>query len=272
MAEWTGFSARHFGRIFSGAFGEAPSEFMRRLRLERAASALQTGGLSVTEIAFDAGYETLEAFLKAFRLAYHVNPGDFRESARDPRLQCPSGVHWEPCPRDIVPVLMLHPLTTMEAIIKQQPELRLLCLRHIGPYNEIGAAFGTLLGWAGRQGLSSFTTVARYYDDPGTVPPSELRSDACAIVPADFVLPESLDLPVFLSVIPAGEYASVMHKGSYKGLGDAWARFMGQAFPALGRKEGEVCLEIYHSDCSNTPEDELLTEILQELAPEPAKV
>ena len=57
-------SPLHFHRVFRGMMGETPLELHRRLRLERAAFQLATTDLPVTQIAFDAGYETHEAFGK----------------------------------------------------------------------------------------------------------------------------------------------------------------------------------------------------------------
>ena len=45
----------HFHRVFRGMVGETPLEFIRRLRMERAARQLAASPSAVTEIAFDAG-------------------------------------------------------------------------------------------------------------------------------------------------------------------------------------------------------------------------
>ena len=78
LAEAAGFSAFHFSRMFTGMVGESPGEFLRRLRLERAARALQSRE-RVTEVAFDAGYESLEAFSRAFRAAFGCAPSEFAD-------------------------------------------------------------------------------------------------------------------------------------------------------------------------------------------------
>ena len=67
-------SPYHFHRVFRGMVGETPLELARRLRLERAAWRLKDKERAVTEIAFDAGYETHEAFTRAFRVAYSTSP------------------------------------------------------------------------------------------------------------------------------------------------------------------------------------------------------
>jgi AraC family transcriptional regulator len=64
----------HFQRVFRQHVGETPGELRRRLLLERAAHALATGLGSVTDMAFGAGYDSLEGFSRAFRRAYGLSP------------------------------------------------------------------------------------------------------------------------------------------------------------------------------------------------------
>src|SRR5215213_9671866 len=61
------YSRFHFQRIFRQMTGETPSNCRRRLRLERAAYHLLQSDRSVTEIAFESGYGSLEGFSRAFR-------------------------------------------------------------------------------------------------------------------------------------------------------------------------------------------------------------
>lgn len=63
-------SQYHFHRIFRGMVGETPLVLRRRLLLERAAWRLANTDSSVLDIAIGAGFETHEAFTRAFRSAY----------------------------------------------------------------------------------------------------------------------------------------------------------------------------------------------------------
>src|SRR6476659_10265707 len=78
LAEQACLSPFHFHRVFRGMVGETPLELVRRLRLERAAWRLLHSDAPVTAIAFDAGYETHEAFTRAFRASYADSPSGFR--------------------------------------------------------------------------------------------------------------------------------------------------------------------------------------------------
>ena len=86
----------HFHRIFRGMVGETPLELVRRLRLERAAWQLASTDRSVTEVAFDAGYEAHQAFTRAFRVHYDTSPTLFR-ARKYPRIELAArcGVHFQ---------------------------------------------------------------------------------------------------------------------------------------------------------------------------------
>ena len=67
----------------------------RRLLLERAAWQLGRTKLSVTEIALDANYGSLEAFTRAFRKAFRVSPSLYRRmGATNICLPSPNGIHF----------------------------------------------------------------------------------------------------------------------------------------------------------------------------------
>jgi AraC family transcriptional regulator len=259
-------SSFHFHRVFRGMVGETPLELTRRLRLERAAWRLRDNERSVTQIAFDAGYETHEAFTRAFRLAYSVSPSGFR-LRKYPRIEIAAacGVHYSV--DDVVPAFIPRNSggLTMNVDVKQMPELRVATVRHVGPYNQIPKAFERLGAVAGPAGLirQNGTMIAIYHDDPETTPLDRLRSDAALIVPEDAKLPEGL----VEQHIPAGRYAMTVYVGPYEQLGDVWARFLGEWVPASGNRIGDgVSYEIYRNTPADTPKQELRTELYVPLA------
>ena len=67
-------SRTQFHRLFRTMVEETPAAMRRRLLLERAAYQLGHTGMSVTEIALDANYSSLEAFTRAFRKAFGFLP------------------------------------------------------------------------------------------------------------------------------------------------------------------------------------------------------
>jgi AraC family transcriptional regulator len=257
----------HFHRVFRGMVGETPVELGRRLRLERAAWRLVHTSLPVTAIAFDAGYETHEAFTRTFRVSYGESPSEFRRRPRARiELAAPCGVHFTDDGR--VPRFIPRNSggSTMHVDISSHPELRVAAVRHVGPYIRINEAFARLGQLAVPERLfqrPGTMMVALFHDDVESTPADQLRSDAGLVVADDVALPDGLTE----QRIPAGEYASTVHVGPYEQLGDTWARFMGEWLPASGRRLGPgVSYEVYHNTPMDTPKEKLRTEIRIPLA------
>ena len=148
----------------------------------------------------------------------------------------------------------------MQVEITERPELRVGAIRHAGSYNRISEAFGRLGAIAGQAGLlgSDTTMIAIYHDDPETTAEEDLRSDAAVTIPADVTLPAGLTE----IRIPSGRYARATHKGPYEGLGDAWARLMGEWVPSSGHRFGDgISYEVYRNNPTNTAPQELLTDL-----------
>jgi AraC family transcriptional regulator len=252
----------HFHRVFRGMVGETPLELIRRLRMERAAWTLRSPDRAVTEIAFDAGYETHEAFTRAFRASYSTTPSAFKTRSH-PRIElaAPCGVHFDP--EGHVPAFI--PRDTggqaMDVEITEMPDLRVGTVHHMGPYNQIPQAFSRLNSIATAAGLfrhPGAAMIAIYYDDPETTPQEQLRSDAAITVPAAVALPDGLDE----RRIPGGRYARATHVGPYETLGDTWARFLGEWLPASGNRIGSgEMYEIYRNDPTKVPSNELRTDL-----------
>ena len=72
-------STYHFQRMFSFITGVPLSEYIRRRRLTLAAFELQTSNIKVIDVAIKYGYESPEAFSRAFKNLHGVMP----ISARD---------------------------------------------------------------------------------------------------------------------------------------------------------------------------------------------
>jgi len=79
LAKLAGLSARQLERVFSRIIGESPRAYLRRLRLERAATQLRTSSSSILTIALEAGFQSHEAFTRKFRQRFGCTPIAFRQ-------------------------------------------------------------------------------------------------------------------------------------------------------------------------------------------------
>src|SRR5678816_2984075 len=80
LASIANFSSFHFMRIYRALAGESLGTTVQRLRLARAAHLLAESAAPVSEIAGRAGFETPQAFARAFRQHFGVAPSDARTS------------------------------------------------------------------------------------------------------------------------------------------------------------------------------------------------
>jgi AraC family transcriptional regulator len=88
-------SRTQFHRLFRAIVDETPAAMRRRLLLERAAFQLTNSDSTVTEIALDANYGSLEAFTRAFRKAFRTSPSIYRRM-RITHIHLPAsnGIHF----------------------------------------------------------------------------------------------------------------------------------------------------------------------------------
>jgi len=84
-ARQAGISPFHFLRLFSGALGVTPHQYVLRSRLRRAARQLADDDKPVTDVAYDVGFNDLSNFVRTFHRAAGVSPLKFRQASRGMR-------------------------------------------------------------------------------------------------------------------------------------------------------------------------------------------
>jgi AraC-like DNA-binding protein len=78
MASAACMSPFHFNRRFREAFRETPRAWLSRRRSERAMALLMTSGISVTEVCFAVGYQSLGSFSAAFLRRFGRPPSRYK--------------------------------------------------------------------------------------------------------------------------------------------------------------------------------------------------
>ena len=81
LARASGVSRRHLNRKLRALTGQSVREFMRTIRLKRAAQLLQQQAGTVTEIAYEVGFNSIGHFAKVFREQFGVAPSEFSGSS-----------------------------------------------------------------------------------------------------------------------------------------------------------------------------------------------
>jgi len=243
VAAVAAFSSFHFHRIFRGLVGETMKEYVRRLRLERAARDLKRLDEPITQIALQAGFETHESFTRAFGDMFGLSPSAYR-AAHKPE---PDSSYHPPDYGDVPPVE-----------VNELPPMRLVFLRHVGPYDQVGATWGRLMTWLGMRGLfgPNMKLLGIVYDDPDVTPPDKVRYEAAVTVSGQ-VQPEG---EFGVMEFPAGTYGVVTHKGPYEELGKMYQKIYGGWLPKSGyRLRDSPAFEQYLNSPQNTKPEDLVT-------------
>lgn len=82
LAKVSGVSEAHFARSFKDAFGVPPHRYLLTRRIERAKALLRDTDLSITDIAFQTGWNSLGTFGRVFRDVIGESPSALREQER----------------------------------------------------------------------------------------------------------------------------------------------------------------------------------------------
>lgn len=80
VASYVYISNGHFVRAFHVLTGLTVSEYIRNRRMSAAGTILQTSNKSVLDIAFEMGYESPEAFGKAFKRFHGIKPSESKSA------------------------------------------------------------------------------------------------------------------------------------------------------------------------------------------------
>ena len=78
LADRTGLSVRQFARRFAAVFGVGPAAHVERLRLDAARGWLTSSGESMARIANAVGFNSDDAFRRAFDRRFGVPPAEYR--------------------------------------------------------------------------------------------------------------------------------------------------------------------------------------------------
>lgn len=171
------FSKYHFHRQFTATFGLSVHRYAQLARMKRASYRLAyRQAQSVTDIALNAGYDTPDAFTRAFRRRFGQSPSSFRKSP-----------DWEPWLAAFGPLdnarskLMQKIFTSDDVTIRDVLPTPVAIMEHRGNPATIGTTIQRFIAWRKATGLTPKTspTFNVFHSDPHTTPPAEYRLDLC---------------------------------------------------------------------------------------------
>ncbi|MFO1502346.1 MAG: AraC family transcriptional regulator [Steroidobacteraceae bacterium] len=202
LCQLANFSRFHFHRQFSAYTGISLGRMVQLQRLRRAALQLVFArDLSVTDIAFAAGFANAESFARAFRKECGQSPSSFRKA--------PTWQQWQ------VRMILDNPQETadMQVEIVDFPETLVAALEHRGPEHLTYQTSQKFIEWRRANGVKpgQGNTYGVHYTDHLSVLPENYRLDLCVSIAQPVAEnPQG----VVTKVIPAGRCARVRNIGT----------------------------------------------------------
>lgn len=227
------FSKFHFHRQFKATFGLSLHRYVQLARMRRASKRLADGqGMSVTDIALDAGYETPDAFARAFRQRFLQSPSSFRKSPE-----------WEPWLKAFGPLnaarskIMPTTFTPDQVTLRDVAPTRVAMFEHRGDPETLDVTIQRFIAWRKAAGLSPQTspTFNIWYSEQSPADPAEYRMDLCVGISADQPIDPG-DNAVRVSEIPGGRCAVLRVTGDTHNLEPAALYLYRDWLPASGEE------------------------------------
>ncbi len=208
-------SKYHFHRQCSAFFGMSVMSLARLLLLKKAAYQLAyRDDEKVVDIALANGYESHEAFSRAFKKYFNKSPSCFRKN--------PDWTSWHSRYEPILKLRtkVMNEKANFKVDIVDFPETLIAVMEHRAAPNLLGNTIQKFIEWRKANHLppSKCKTFNLVYDDPNLTEPENYRFDiGCSIEQAV----EENDCGVVSKTIPAGQCAVIRHVGSDDSIGVA---------------------------------------------------
>ena len=198
LAKVSLFSSWHSHRLFQEYTGLTPANYIRRLRLAKAALRIKNENVRIIDVAFDLGFGSVDGFTRAFFREFGMCPSEYAANPVPITLFVPYGAKFRALRKE---------RTTMKTSnifiqVIHKPARKVLCKRGIKaedyfPYcEEVGCdVWGLLLSMDSLCGEPVSLWLPQQYKKPGTstyVQGVEVDKDYHGAVPEGF---DVIDLP-----------------------------------------------------------------------------
>ena len=238
------FSPFHFHRIYRGVTGETIAATVRRLRLARAAQLLAAGDESVTQVALAVGYDSPQAFSRAFREFAGIAPRAFQQQRGFAGL----GLVARP------PGEGKRGRRELAVEIVERVPQRVWALVHRGPASTIPHTWWQLMQTAGSWPVRGRLGIARGDGAEGShSPDGGFEYHAAVVLDGE---PQKADGLVSVGVA-GGRYAQHTLIGPYTQINAAIGALYSAWLPHSGfEPDDRPMLEVYHSPHDTPPLDQ----------------
>lgn len=131
LADAAGYSPWHAAKIFKELLGKSPFEYMRSLRLSRAALILRDHEEKVVDVAFDWVFDSHEGFTRAFSREFGIAPKRYSKEKRPIKLFMPTRIrdYYLMIQRGEMKMEKEKKTSTVFVQVVERPERKLILLR-----------------------------------------------------------------------------------------------------------------------------------------------
>ncbi|MEZ9071880.1 GyrI-like domain-containing protein [Vibrio splendidus] len=245
-------SKYHFHRIFKAFMGISAMQYVLLARMKRASFRLAfESEYSVTDIAFEAHFTSLEAFSRAFSRIFGQSPSQFRNQ--------PEWRTWH-SRYEYHPPITGESVKDVQVVDFEKREVALI--EHKGNPRLVYETVAKFINWRKSTGLSPIKTSETFgipHSDPNDTPDDEFQFDICGLHRGE-VLANVYGIKS--GTIPSGRCAMALHEGSHDSISNTVYHLYHKWLPDSGKElRDSPCFFRYLNFAHEVNECGLLTEI-----------
>lgn len=209
LAKISSYSDFHFHRLFNEMMGETPADYVKRIRMEKAAhSLIYEPHTPITEVAMNCGFSSLSYFTSAFSEYYHHSPKAWREGAyleifprpylHSKKSKVDSRKSEELDMNKAYTEFQWLDLARIKTVMLE--ERHMVFTKRFGTYSQdINNSWESIFRWANARDFltdqTSFIGIPQ--NNPYLTPPEKCRYDCCVSMPAELVNEDIADVTFF---------------------------------------------------------------------------
>ncbi|MCG8500561.1 MAG: AraC family transcriptional regulator [Firmicutes bacterium] len=207
VAKEVGYSYYHFTRIFQSLLGENIGNYIQKRRLSNGAKQLLYSDKKIIDIALENGFDSPEAFSRAFKAVYRVSPKEYRNN----RLEVFIGNKKE---------LSMDLLKHITTNITVQPEIKYIDDIYVAGIHGVASLNDIYSLWQ-RFGDIADTIPNKHHSERAFGICEQLQEthalnydmDLSEVIGLEVTCYDNLPDGIVAKTIPAGKYAVFTHRG-----------------------------------------------------------
>lgn len=266
LSELAYYSPFHLHRLFKAYTSETINSYITRKRIEKTASLLiHQKEITISELAFNYGFNSNSSFTRTFKKVYGVSPSEFRKLSpsnysKIGKIESKNG-QIRPIFEDYICNINHHKnwiKMNAKIEIKETPKLDFAFLTQIG-VSGLHSAFEKLIKWAKPKGLTEtpdFKMARIYHDSFKITEPEKVRMSACVLLKE----PIEVSGEIGLTAIEKGKCIVCRFEIEPKDFEKSWNGLFVWMNENGYKKTDKNPFEIFHNNFREHPENKAIVD------------